>query len=143
MPTREEKQLKIVTVALTGDIEKAVKRISLGVVAELKKASSEGGTPVDTGWARANWVPSIGAPHEGTVGERPPKAEEGRAQVQADDSASVAGVAEVAARYTLNRGPVFISNNVPYIQALNDGHSKQAPAGFVQAAVIRAAELGR
>jgi hypothetical protein len=31
---------------------------------------------------------------------------------------------------------VHISNNLPYIGALNDGHSKQAPADFVRLAVM-------
>ena len=30
---------------------------------------------------------------------------------------------------------VYISNNLEYIQALNEGHSQQAPAGFVEKAV--------
>ena len=31
---------------------------------------------------------------------------------------------------------VHITNNLPYIGALNDGHSKQAPADFVRIAVM-------
>jgi formaldehyde-activating enzyme involved in methanogenesis len=31
-----------------------------------------------------------------------------------------------------------VSNNVPYINRLNEGHSAQAPAGFVQQAVAKA-----
>ncbi|WP_201450287.1 hypothetical protein [Sphingobium yanoikuyae] len=30
-----------------------------------------------------------------------------------------------------------IQNSVPYISRLNDGHSQQAPAGFIEAAVDR------
>jgi len=30
---------------------------------------------------------------------------------------------------------VFISNNLPYAQAIEDGHSKQAPAGMVKVTV--------
>ena len=36
---------------------------------------------------------------------------------------------------TANR-EIHITNNAPHIQPLNDGHSKQAPAGFVQIAVM-------
>ncbi len=36
---------------------------------------------------------------------------------------------------------IFISNNVPYIGRLNNGHSAQAPSGFVEMAVRRAAKL--
>jgi hypothetical protein len=34
-------------------------------------------------------------------------------------------------------GVVEITNNVEYIAKLNDGHSAQAPAGFIEAAVDR------
>jgi hypothetical protein len=30
---------------------------------------------------------------------------------------------------------VYISNNLPYIDRLNKGHSKQAPAGFIESAI--------
>ena len=33
---------------------------------------------------------------------------------------------------------VHITNNVPYIEALNEGHSPQEAAGFVQRAIARA-----
>lgn len=33
----------------------------------------------------------------------------------------------------------FLSNNVPYINRLNEGHSRQAPAGFVEGAIDRVA----
>ena len=32
---------------------------------------------------------------------------------------------------------ILISNNLPYINALNDGSSKQAPAGFVDSALSK------
>ncbi len=31
---------------------------------------------------------------------------------------------------------IYITNNLPYIRRLNDGYSKQAPAGFVERAVL-------
>lgn len=40
-------------------------------------------------------------------------------------------------RYNVERNSsIHITNNLPYIGALNDGHSKQAPAGFVRTAVM-------
>lgn len=83
-------------------------------------------TPVDTGWARANWVPSIGTPVENPVGD----------DQNVSTSAQERGIAEIFAYAATGEGqPIFISNNVPYIQALNDGHSQKAPAGFVDLAV--------
>ena len=54
------------------------------------------------------------------------------------DSSQQQGIAEVATQYTLDQGSVFVSNNVPYILKLNDGHSQQAPAGFIQTAIHKA-----
>lgn len=34
---------------------------------------------------------------------------------------------------------IYLVNNLPYIEPLNDGHSHQAPAGFIEQAVARAA----
>ena len=36
----------------------------------------------------------------------------------------------------------YITNNVPYINKLNDGHSSQAPAHFVEAAIDQVAYQG-
>lgn len=116
--------------AFTGRV---VSRLGVAAHAELVKAPSEGGTPVDTGWARANWVPSIGTPFEGIAGSRE-SAEDGRV----DQGPAQQGLARVAAAYRIRQGPVFVSNNVPYVPRLNDGHSRQAPSGFVQAAIERA-----
>lgn len=80
-------------------------------------------TPVDTGRARANWQAGIGAPVEGTT---------------EDVSESGAGaIAEASSKIAGYKGGsvIHITNNLPYIQALNDGHSAQAPAGFVEHAV--------
>ena len=34
----------------------------------------------------------------------------------------------------------FVANNVAYIRRLDAGHSKQAPAGFVRAALAKAVQ---
>lgn len=101
-------------------IELMIKRLSLDITHNLKRD-----TPRDTGWARNNWVPSVGVPFLGVAGSR--DAPEG--------ATSERGAAEVATQYRLSRGRVFISNNVPYIIRLNEGSSTQAPAKFVEAAI--------
>lgn len=118
-------QIRTVITALDQFIELVMKRIVLDVVANLVRAPARGGTPVDTGWARANWVPRIGQPVTATDGSRE----------SVSQGAQQSGLAAVATGYKLVRGPVWISNNVPYILQLNDGSSQQAPAGFVQAAI--------
>lgn len=122
MATRRE-----IIVQLEAVAARTVVALSLAIVANLVAAPSEGGTPVDTGWARANWVPAIGAPFTGTDGSRS----------SVSSAAQTLGQANLLS-YKIALGPVFISNNVPYILALNDGHSKQAMPGFVEKAIDQA-----
>jgi len=132
MAQSSNKQIRIIIDGLESDAEQAIKKLTLDVVANLVKAPSEGGTPVDTGWARANWFANIGVP----VTEAAPNPNESGATVAAtgEREARLGGVLS----YKLASGPVFISNNVPYILRLNEGTSKQAPAGFVQKAIQKA-----
>lgn len=111
-----------VVAALERVAESVVKQITLDATANLIET-----TPVDTGFAKASWVPSIGSPSD-AVGGEPGKVSR---------SAQSRGLGELFT-YRLSQGAVFIANNVRYIQKLNDGHSKQAPAGFVQAAISKA-----
>lgn len=103
-------------------IAKAVIALTLQFDSNLRRQPSAGGTPVDTGHARANWVPSVGAPYTAEA---------------SGASAHEAGVAAVIS-YKLSDGPLFVSNNAPYIGLLNIGSSKQAPAGFIEMAIDEA-----
>lgn len=102
---------------LRKEIAHACKMLVLELDKELRRA-----TPVDTGHARRNWIPSVGS--RGAPGA-------------ISDSKREAGMQQVIA-YTLTQGPLWVSNVVSYITALNYGHSSQAPAGFVEASVDRA-----
>lgn len=122
-------QVRAVVRGLTRVTERAITKITFDVVANLTE-----NTPVDTGWARANWVPAIGSPvTKDLSGVRPT---EQNASSAAAEQQSALG--HVLTGYRLARGKVFISNNVPYIVRLNEGSSKKAPAGFVQAAIRKA-----
>lgn len=83
-------------------------------------------TPVDTGRARGGW--QIGR-------------ELGTGQTNLLDksgSAAIGKAAQDAASLTLKARVVgYIYNNVEYIKALEDGHSKQAPAGMVKTTLVR------
>ena len=103
-----------ITVLLKKATAKTVKTIALEITANIIEA-----TPVDTGFARANWIPSVGAPS---------RAVDGSSSAQSTGMAFVSG-------YKVGQGSVFISNNVRYIQKLADGSSNQAPSGWVRAAV--------
>jgi hypothetical protein len=100
-------------------IERAAKMLILEINRELKRE-----TPVDTGHARANWIPSVG---EANVAEAP----------GVDHSLAQRGTAEVLG-YKLERGKLYLTNVVPYVRRLNDGWSDQAPALFVEASIARA-----
>jgi hypothetical protein len=123
-------QITLVLGQLEGFTENIIKKIAFDVVANLRKAGSEGGTPVDTGWARANWIPKIGGdPTTTPTGTRE--------AVGSAENAVQSGLSSLL-NYKMFAGPVYITNNVPYILNLNDGTSKQAPTGFVQAAITAA-----
>jgi len=78
-------------------------------------------TPVDTGRARANWSPSIGAPTAASYPER------------MDKSGGVSIAAAQRAAFDWNCiGSIFLCNNVNYILPLEYGSSRQAPAGMVR-----------
>ncbi len=105
--------------------ERIVRAIVFEVTAELIKV-----TPVDTGWARANWIASIGAPNSATRTNRPTASiVPGAAAEQA------AGLARMAS-FKLGQ-TAFIVNNVPYIVKLDGGSSSQEPSGFVGRSVER------
>lgn len=93
------------------------------------------GTPIDTGWAAANWIMSVGDPYldPGIDLIKDPTP----AQVQARQGLATEGQNSVLA-WKNGDGPIFSANNVPYIGALDAGHSMQSPSGFVLAAIEKA-----
>lgn len=82
------------------------------------------GTPVDTGRARGNWQCTIGSPAEGTI--------------EREDSSGQAVMAEVTqtvSGWDVDQVAICLTNNVAYIEALENGHSQQAPLGWVKVAL--------
>lgn len=112
-------QSALIAARLKQVVSKLVTKISLDVTDGLVRR-----TPVDVGWARANWIPSIGSPIEAPAGDRE----------AVNTGPQQAGMAQLT-QYRLGDGAVFITNNVPYIVRLNAGSSTQAPAGFVEAEI--------
>lgn len=84
-------------------------------------------TPVDIGWAKANWVPSLGRPYTVDLSDAEPETD-----LASANAIRETGEAEVLSFSLKASGSVYITNNVPYIGKLNEGHSKQAPVGYVQ-----------
>lgn len=83
-------------------------------------------TPVDTGFARGNWNLSFDKPDAGVSSEH---ADKGGGKVYAR-ALAVAGQVPMAGRV------MWITNGVPYINRLEYGHSKQAPAGMVRISLV-------
>lgn len=75
------------------------------------------------GRARGNWHVTVGAGDEKTTND-----------VDAGGGRTIAAARESIEQST-PRQSIYIQNNLPYIVPLNDGHSRQAPAGFVENAV--------
>lgn len=78
-------------------------------------------TPVDTGRARGNWQVTENTPALGTT-ERLTKS--GNAVLR-DINASI------------GQDVTWMSNNLPYIERLENGYSKKSPAGMVRKNVAR------
>lgn len=102
--------------------EKAGKRadVAVGEVVANIAAAVDARSPVDTGRFRANWNYGLGAPDLSTSMSTAPAL--GRIVAEIPEQAS---------------GKVhFISNSLPYAQRLENGWSKQAPAGIVSRTVV-------
>ena len=110
---------------LQDSVEEAVK-----TAASVIDQSVVSATPVDTGRARANWQVGINEQVESSVLE-----------TDRTGDATIARNEEVIDTFRLEgggSGAIYISNNVDYIEALNNGHSGQAPAGFVESGIQEA-----
>lgn len=104
--------------SVAANADRLVRRCALATDAAVVIA-----TPVDTGRARSNWQVELGQAATGTVEALDKSGQgaisQGKRVIDGYKSGS-----------TLN-----ITNNLPYIERLNDGWSAQAPAGFVEKAV--------
>lgn len=113
-----------------GIVNELVKFTSRQVVTVTRRATLNlrNDTPVKTGYASSNWVPSLGGIAVGPYGSKD----------SVDFSAQVAGLASIRAYRLTRTEPPIIINAVPYIGKLNAGSSVQAPPLFVEAAISNA-----
>lgn len=86
-------------------------------------------TPVDTGRARANWIASVDKPNTKKLDDTD---KSGSVTIADNNKVIISAPEEMGLE-------IHISNNLDYIIPLNNGHSAQAPAGFVEKAVQLAA----
>jgi hypothetical protein len=87
-------------------------------------------TPVDTGYARGNWIPGINAP--------------ALSPVTTLDKSAVAAPSRInSVASFLRLGDTFyITNNAAYIGLLNAGYSPQAAANYITRAVSAGVKRG-
>lgn len=124
------KRIDRIAVRVEGNVERAVKDCAGAVLRSVVE-----NTPVDTGFARSKWTPELDRAFEGLFPARVP----GKAGSTAEENAAAtieAGTPSIEAFDIVANREIHITNNAPHIQPLNDGHSKQAPAGFVRMAVM-------
>lgn len=115
------KDMKAKADRVADNADRLVRRCALAIDAAVVLA-----TPVDTGRARANWQVEIGAVPTGVV-----------EPTDKSGASAINKAKDTIASYNGNAADksVYITNNLPYIERLNDGWSAQAPAGFVETAV--------
>ena len=101
--------------------DKVDRVISEGIRATLFEVSTAiiKETPADLGTARGNWQASVGRGASGEVSVDSVRSGEARAISNVDQTVSVA----VGDMY-------YLTNNLPYIERLEYGWSKQAPSGM-------------
>lgn len=99
------------------------------------------GTPVDTGRARSNWIVSIGVPMDGV--RAPYSIGKGLGIGEtANASAAMAQAKQAISKRTIGQ-EIHIVNNLPYIEALDGGHSPQSGHGMIGRAVDNGIEAVR
>lgn len=111
-----------------GDAARAKLANAMGLTMVMAIDRLSNATPVDTSHASTNWIGSVGKPWTGVAGSResPTRAAQlaGRERVRAYSAADIKAGRQI-----------YIRNNVFYLKWLNRGHSKQAPARFVELAL--------
>jgi len=134
MPTLEQfaRRISLIGTGVVEEADRLVRTVALAAdqVVVLR-------TPVDKGRARSNWIVGLDAPPRTTI--EPYSPGEKGSTGGANGSAALAQGAAVISGYSgWRNSSIAISNNLPYIDRLNKGWSRQAPAGFVEAAVQKA-----
>lgn len=100
------------------------------------------GTPADKGVARSNWRIGLGAPPTAVIPAYSPGKKLGKGETANASAAIAAGRARLNLALGSGGGglkkAVYLVNNVPYIDKLNDGSSAQASEGFIETAILAA-----
>lgn len=124
------KKMRKASVAVRSNADELVRDVAEGILATVVSD-----TPVDEGRARSNWQVNLNGPATGTRNPYVPgkKGSTGLENI-------IAAIEMGTSKIEEYRGgqEIHITNNLDYIQDLNDGASRQAPPGYVQEAVLEA-----
>lgn len=116
-PKTFAKRVRLRGRAVEENATRLVRKVAVSIDSALVLA-----TPVDTGRARSNWQVEINTPARG-------EAEPVSAQEAIDAAVRVVNESR-------NGDAIHITNNLAYIGKLNEGHSAQAPARFVEKSIL-------
>lgn len=119
-----------ISVSIAGELEEEVNREARVVAINFLRGIVKL-TPVDTGRAKGNWFVGINLPNRSIDQNR-----------RAGQAVSE-GIGDIESAKTVEYPTVVISNNLPYIQRLNNGHSQQAPVKFVETEIARVVNASR
>ena len=124
------RRMEQIAVRVEGNVEVAVRDCAATVAKSVIEA-----TPADSGKAKSNWIAQLDAP--ASTEREAFSLGVGGSTSELNGQAAINQALEVIQRYQAHQNhSINIANNLPYISALNDGHSKQAPADFVRIAIL-------
>lgn len=108
------------------DYNLLIRRFTFGVYSRVMRKS-----PVDTGRFRGNWILSIDRPVAGTV-----------QTLNKQASVEINGNTQTIDRFALDKNDsIVMQNNLPYSEKLENGHSAQAPNGFLDISIREELEV--
>ena len=119
--------------AIKAGLPQAASLLSVGTAMAMETYLTQTGTPVDTSNALSNWQVSLDAPIENEIG---PYSLGSKGSTRNESASSAINEAQSVLDNKQPGQIIYISNNAPYIQDLNDGSSAQSPGGFDESAVI-------
>ncbi len=106
------------------EVNLVIKKLAFDMFSDIVQA-----TPVLTGRAKNNWNISVGSVDESIT-------EEGGDSATIESNQKSKAKEALAEITTFPPTLIVISNSLPYITELNEGSSTQAPAGFVERAIV-------
>jgi hypothetical protein len=120
-------------------VEKNVGLLKGKVAREILKVVAED-TPVDVGIALSNWQVGIGGSRGTPIPAHVPGMKGTTHDENVQETIRTGDAVLTGARAGKD---IHIANPIPYIADLNDGYSAQAPAGFVEKAVLQGLQVVR